>query len=95
MMEKLERHWSRKKTHVMKWKQKGNSHILVGELLMCLQDVAFQPYRATFSTRFHKKIVGDMKASGTPHVIKLWLGVNKGMLSMKYLHLKKSSFSVS
>ena len=25
----LERQWSRKKSYVMMWKQKGNSHILV------------------------------------------------------------------
>ena len=29
MLREYERQWSRKKSYVMKWKQSGNSHILV------------------------------------------------------------------
>ena len=36
-----------------------------------------------------------MKASCPPHVLKLWLGVSKGMLPVKYFCSNKPSFYVS
>ena len=42
----------------------------------------------------HFKIVVDEKASGSPHVMKLWMGVRKGMLPVKYVRLIKASFCV-
>ena len=53
--------------------------LLVGEILMGLQDEAFLPPSAIFSPHF-LKIVVEVKASGPPHVIKLWLGVSMEML---------------
>ena len=47
-----------------------------------------------FSSHFIK-IEAEVKVSGTPHVIKLWLGVQTGMLPVKYLHFNKASFYVS
>ena len=49
---------------------------------MSFQDVAFMPSRANFLQHFIK-IVVEVKASGPPHVIKLWLGETKGMLPVK------------
>ena len=46
---------------------------------MGLQDVAFLPPELVF-TPYLKNIVEEVKASGTPHVLKLWLGLSKSML---------------
>ena len=35
------------------------------------------------------KIVIEVKASESPHVLKLWLGVSKGMLNVKYFRSTK------
>ena len=61
---------------------------------MCFQNVAFLPSQASFSTTF-LKIVVEVKASGPPIVLKLWLGVGKGMLPVKYFRSNKASFCVS
>ena len=37
-------------------------------------------------------IVVGVKTSGSPHVLKLWLGVSKGMLLVKYFCLTKPLF---
>ena len=50
---------------------------------MGFQDAAFLPTLANFFTTFHK-IVVEVEASRLPHVIKLWFGVNMGMLPVKY-----------
>ena len=77
------------------WLQQAQNYVLriatgclkmafwVGELFMGSQDVEFQPSRATFSTTC-QKIVVEVKASGPPHVIRLWLGLSEGMLPAKY-----------
>ena len=54
-----------------------------GELLRGLQDVAFLPPRYCLPPHF-LKIVVEVKASGQPHVMKVWLGVSKGMLHVEY-----------
>ena len=49
-------------------------YLLVGELLVGFQDVAFlSPSQACFTPHF-LDIVVDVKASGPPHVLILWLG---------------------
>ena len=58
---------------------------------MGFQDVTFLPSRANFSPHF-LKIVVEVKASGPPHVLALWLGVSKGMLPVRYFRSNKSSF---
>ena len=63
-------------------------------LLMGFQDVAFPPSRAS-PTPHYLKIVLEVKTLEPPQVLKLWLGVNKGMLPAKYFHSKKASFYVS
>ena len=47
---------------------------------MGLQDVAFCPTVLVFPPHFIKIMV-EVKASGPPHLLKLWLGISKGMLS--------------
>ena len=37
------------------------------------------------------KIVVVVKASGPPHVLKLWLGVSKGILPVRYVHSNEAS----
>ena len=59
---------------------------------MGFQDVAFLSSRATFLSHFMKLVV-EVKASGPLHVIKLWSGVSKGMLPVKYFFSNKTSFS--
>ena len=49
---------------------------------MGFQDVEFLPFRASFPPHFIK-IVVEVKASGPSHVLKLWLGVSKGMLPVE------------
>ena len=61
---------------------------------MGFHDVAFLQSRASFPTHF-LKIVVEVKASGPPHVLKLWLGVNMGMLSVGYICSTKPLFCVS
>ena len=58
---------------------------------MGVLEVAFLPSRASFTPHF-LEILMDVKASGLPHVLKLWLGVSKGMLPAKYFCFNKSSF---
>ena len=50
----------------------------------CLPEFVFIPH--------FLKIVVEVKASGPPHVLKLWLGVIKGMLPVGYLCFMKFSF---
>ena len=38
------------------------------------------------------KIVVEVKASGPPHVLKLWFGLSKGILSVKYICYTKTCF---
>ena len=64
---------------------------MVTELLMSFLDVAFLPSWASFPPHFLKMEV-EVKASGQPYVIKLWLGVSKGMLSVKYFCSNTASF---
>ena len=49
---------------------------------MGFQDVAFLPSQASVRPHF-QIIVAGVKASGPPHVIKLWFGVSKGMLPVE------------
>ena len=59
---------------------------------MSFWDVAFLPSRASFSIIF-LKIVVEVKVSGPPHVLELWLGVRKGMLPVvKYYRSSKTLF---
>ena len=39
-------------------------------------------------------IVAEVKATGPPHVLQLWLGVGKGILPVKYISCKKTSICV-
>ena len=61
---------------------------------MGFQDVAFLPSGASFLPHF-TTIVVEVKAVGTPHVLKLWLRVSKGMLPEEYIHSDKAYISVS
>ena len=61
---------------------------------MGFQDVAFPPSKASFPPHFIK-IVVEVKASGQPHVIKLCLGLNKGMLPVDNSCSNKASLCVS
>ena len=61
---------------------------------MSFRDVAFLPSRASF-TPYFLKIVVEVKTSGPPHVLDLWLWACNGMLPVKYFRSSKSSFGVS
>ena len=61
---------------------------------MGCQDVSFLPPRASFPPHF-LTIVVEVKTSGPPHVLILWLGVSKGMLPVKYVPSNKTSFCVT
>ena len=61
---------------------------------MCFQDVASLPYRANFPPHL-LKIVVEVKASGPSHVLKMWLGVSKGMLPVEYHYSNKDYFCIS
>ena len=50
---------------------------------MGFQDVEFLLSRANFPPHFLALVV-EVKASGAPHVLKLLLGVSKGMLPVRY-----------
>ena len=50
---------------------------------MLFQHVTFLPSPASFSSTF-LKIVVEVKASGSPHVLIMWFGVSKGMLPVKH-----------
>ena len=65
--------------------------VMAGELLMGLQDVKLLPSRASFPPHFIQ-IVVEVKASGSPHVLKLWLVVRKGMLPVKQILPQQSLF---
>ena len=58
---------------------------------MGFQDVAFLPPLTSFPPHF-VKIVVEVKASGPPHVLRLWLGVSKGMLAVEYFRSNEASF---
>ena len=58
---------------------------------MDFQDVVFLPSRASFSTT-SKKLVVEVKVSRPPHVLRLWLGVSKGTICVKYIRYDKASF---
>ena len=62
--------------------------VRVGELIKAFQDVVFLSPGSSFSTTFLKIMV----VLGPLHGLKLWLGVSKGMLPVKYLHPKNDSF---
>ena len=49
-----------------------------------LQDVAAPLFQASLTSEI-VTIVVEVEMSGTPQVLKLWLGVSKGMLNVKYL----------
>ena len=61
---------------------------------MGLQDVVFLSSCDSLPPH-KKKIVVEVKASGTPHVLKLLLGVSKDMLPVNYFRSNKASFHVS
>ena len=61
------------------------------ELQMGLQDVALLPPKLVITPHF-LNIMVEVKASGPQHVLKLWLGVGKGMLPAKYSCFNKSYF---
>ena len=67
---------------------------MVGELLTGFQDVAFLPSRGSFQPYF-VEIVVEVTALGLPHVLKLWLGVSKGLLPVEYHRSNKVTFCVS
>ena len=56
---------------------------------MGCQDVAILPPELVFPQHF-LKIVVEVNASGQSHVLKLWLGVSKGMLLVKYFSSTKA-----
>ena len=58
---------------------------------MGFQDVMLLPSRASFQPHFLKR-VAEVKAYGPPHVLKLRLGVSKGMLPVEYFLLQQSLF---
>ena len=58
---------------------------------MGFQDAAFLPPELGFSPHY-LKIVVEVKASGPPHVLRMWLAVSKGMLPVEYIHSSKASF---
>ena len=58
---------------------------------MGFQDVEFPTSRVTFSTTFLKSVV-DVTALGSPHVLKLLLGVSESMLPVKLFRSKKPLF---
>ena len=57
-------------------------------------NVPFLPSRTSLCASFLNTVV-VVNALGPPHVLKLWLGVSKGMLSVKYFRSNKSHFCVS
>ena len=63
-----------------------------GELQVGLLDVVFVPFRASFCTTFLNNY--GRCESPMPHVLKLWLRVGKGMLTVWYFCSNKS-FCVS
>ena len=54
-------------------------------------DVAFLSSQASFSTSI--LIIVEVKASWTPHISRLWLGVDNGMLPVKYFCSNKAFFA--
>ena len=48
------------------------------------------PTELVFPPRLIKTVV-EAKASEPPHVLKLWLGVSKGILPVKFFHSYKDS----
>ena len=52
------------------------------------------PPELVFTPHF-LKIVVEVKTSGRPHVMKVSLGVSKGMLHVKYFCSNKSFFNLS
>ena len=59
--------------------------------MMTIQDAVFLPSQASFPPHFLKTVV-DVKASGQPHIIKLWLGISKVILPVKYFCSTKPLF---
>ena len=66
-------------------------YFVVGELLMGFRDVAFLPCRSTFYTTF-KKIMVELEAIGSSHVLEMWLEVSNGILPVKYFCSNNASF---
>ena len=64
--------------------------ILVGDYVMGFRDAAVWPSRASFIPHFSKFVV-EVKTSGLPQVLKVWMGVSKSMLPV-VLFLCKSNF---
>ena len=61
---------------------------------MDFQELGFMPTELVFTPHF-SKIVAEVKATGLPHVIELWLRIRKGMLLVKYFRPIKVTFYVS
>ena len=58
------------------------------------RDVAFLPPELLLTPHF-LKIVVEVKASGPPHVLELWLGVGKDRLPPKYFCSTRPLYRVS
>ena len=70
--------------------QFSNYFLWIGDLLIDFQDVVFLLSQASFSTTLRKN-VAEMIVSGPLHVLKLWLGVSRGMRPVKYVCCNKAS----
>ena len=68
--------------------------VLIWDLQMGFQDVAFLPSQASFFSLRVLKIVVEDKSSGPPYVLKLWFGVSKGMFPVKCFCFKKFPFCI-
>ena len=58
---------------------------------MSFQYVVFLPSLASFCTAFLKHFMVEVNTLGPPHVIKLRLGLSKGMLPVRYFCSNNSS----
>ena len=74
--------------------KKNSAYIQGRRLQIGLQDVAFQPFRASYYTTFLKDC-GIGEDIGTVTCPKNVAEISKGMLPVKYLHSNKSSFCVN
>ena len=64
------------------------------KLKMGFQDLVLLPSRASFAPHL-LKVMAEVKASGSSHVLKLWLGVSEVMLTVKQFHFNRDSLCVS
>ena len=58
---------------------------------MGVQDIALCPPKVVFPLHV-LKIMVQVKVSGPPHPLEVWLGVSKNILPVKYSCFNKSSF---